>query len=153
VRDYLFGADGRFVTSMPTGWAWGPAELDRRRFIIVRTDSPEWEAARLGLEKRKKILDKPGLWASGNVYAAGSLKAAPEAEHLAEASWTNLRTGVKHRSEKAAMEDTVSGDVLFYVKSNDPNCPGVAIKVFSAARGSAALQKGVTIEEAQRWLS
>jgi len=39
VRDYLFDArTGYYVVDKPTGWEWGPAELDPAVFTLVRTD-------------------------------------------------------------------------------------------------------------------
>jgi hypothetical protein len=149
LRDYLFGADGRFATSMPTGWAWGPAELDPTRFLIIRTAAPEWEAAKAALERREKLLDSPGLWQSGNVYSAGSLKTAPEAEWMVGKTWTNLSTGRRYAAEEDAWADAKAGDTLHVRSGNDPDCPGVAVLVTDADSHQGLVQKNVTAAKAE----
>jgi hypothetical protein len=152
--DYLFDAAGRFVTAMPKGWQWGPAELDPAAFSLVRTDDPTWEKARPELQARKKLLADKGLWQKDNIYSAGRLEDAPEAEHVTPPVFINLRTGSKYPTEADAWASARDGDTLFYTKGDNlPDCPGVAIRVISVAGHQAAVNRPISRKEAEKWSS
>jgi hypothetical protein len=152
--EYLFGADGRFVTAMPDGWKWGPAELDPARFTLVKTKSDDFDKALGELRSRKKMLASKGLWVKDNSFSSGTLADAPEKEHVVPPAYINLRTGSKHPSEIDALASARDGDVLFYTKGpNDPDCPGVAIKVFSVLEKRFAVNRPITLKEAEKWSS
>lgn len=152
--DYLFGADGRFVTSKPTGWAWGPAELSSR-FTIIRTDEPEFASSLGALERRELLLaDKGGLFLGDNIFSGGALAPAPESEHVTPPAFINLRNGARHATEDDAWASAADGDVLFYTKSpNNPAAPGVAIIIHDVAARRSTVNRPMTIEEAQQCLS
>ena len=147
--DFFFAADGRFSTAARTGPKWGPAEYDGRLFTIIRTDDPAWIAALPDLKAHRKLLGSTGLWLERNVFSAGTLLAAPEAEWIAPASWRVISTGKVFDSEDAAMDAAETGDVIFLVKSNDPQCPGLASVVTDKESRSVAVAGKMLLASAE----
>lgn len=133
--DYLFDAAGRFVTAKPTGWAWGPAELDPAAFFLVRSDSAAL-AGKLPALRRRELLAElpPSGHVAGNVFSAVTLAAAPEREHVTGDGWLVLRTGAWHPSEEDMWASVQDGDQVFFTKSpKDPDAAGALFVVDSAA--------------------
>ena len=182
MRDYLFDAvTGYFLVDMPTGWAWGPAELERRLHTIIRTESlrlpngaiigrplpsvlalpaglslPKGE--RLGvrpLQLRLFRLDRPlGYSGQDNVWGDAVLVQCPAAEGILPTRFVGLRNGHEWSSEEDMWGSVSDGDgVIMQGWGDTANRPLWALKIVSVAEKRANYKKVATVEEAAQWLS
>jgi hypothetical protein len=182
VRDYLFDArTGYYLTDMPTGWAWGEAELNPALHTIIRTDglrlpngevvgqtrtepltlpggivipagvTPTVRPLRLRLFKLAQALNYSG---QDNVFNDAALELCSEAEGIIPARFVNLRTGASYPTENDMWGSVSDGAwVLFQGWGDDGGRPLWAVRVFSVARREAEYKQVGSVEEATRWLA
>lgn len=157
MREYLFAADtGFYVVDKPAFFGWGPGELDRRKFTVIRTVKPSTDKffadSHALLVDRKMRLKQP-LRHSGhddNIWRDGALEKTPERAWRPAPEYVVLRTGRRCKEEDELWGCVIEGDRVFHSPNpQDPEAKGMLLTVLSVEPRRFDLKTEVTLEEAE----
>ena len=152
MRDFLFDArSGLFIADVAVGWAWGAAELDPEKHVIIRADLPPDVTGKL--RSQMLMLADKGDWLTGNIWRAAAFKDVPEEARPLPRAFLNLRTGNKTADEDTAWANARVGDVIFVASAYGDNPPGWAFTIESLEPRKALGRNNLTLQEAQAWTS